>query len=65
MVIKMKSIKVTGMHCEGCVKRLKNAFAAEGIPVEISLEQGKADFDDSVDLKAAAALIEDLGFEAD
>lgn len=59
----MKTIKITGMHCEGCVKRLSNAFKEQNITAEISLADGTAVFDDSVNTEKAVSIIEDSGFE--
>lgn len=61
----MKTVKITGMHCEGCVKRLQNAFNEEGIKADISLAEGKADFEDTADIANVKGIIEDLGFEAE
>ena len=34
----MNILKVEGMHCEGCVKRVTEGLKAEGIMAEVSLE---------------------------
>lgn len=61
----MKTVKITGMHCEGCVKRLQYAFNEEGIKAEISLAEGKADIEDSQDIEKVRGIIEELGFEVE
>ena len=63
----MTVLNVPGMHCENCVRRIKEALAAVELECEISLENktvsilGCTVCGNCVD--AAIAEIEDLGFE--
>ena len=63
----MTVLKVPGMHCEHCVKRIKDALAAVELECDISLEEktvtikGCTVCGSCVD--TAIAEIEDLGFE--
>lgn len=62
-----KEIYIEGMHCEGCVKRVKNALLS--IPVikecDVSLEDKKATLvlSKNVDEKVILDKIESLGFQ--
>ncbi len=61
----MTTYKVEGMHCQGCVRRVREAMKALNIEAEISLEAGTVtvnSMNESVLLKAKDA-IEDLGFD--
>lgn len=62
----MKIIKVSGMHCENCVKRISEALDNKGLKHEISLENGTVSIDgcDSC-LQKAKEIIYDLGFDVD
>ena len=69
-VLNMKKveIKIEGMHCEGCSKRLTKVLSnVEGVNmVEVSLENKLADieYDDMVaKLEDFYEAIEDAGFE--
>lgn len=65
----MTVLKVPGMHCEHCVKRIKDALAAVELECDISLEDktvtvlGCTVCGNCVD--SAIAEIEDLGFEVE
>jgi|GEM_PF-474818 len=59
---KMEIIKVEGMHCAMCVKRISDALKEAGIDAEISLENKTVSVDIS-NLEKAKEEIEDLGFE--
>lgn len=61
----MTTLKVDGIHCEGCVKRIKEALEKEGLKFEVSLADKTVTIDgcDGCVAKAAEAL-EDLGFDA-
>lgn len=60
----MNILKVEGMHCEGCVKRVTEGLKAEGITAEVSLENKTVSFEgDENSVKTAVSEIEDLGFE--
>ena len=60
-------LKIEGMHCDGCVKRVKNVLQKmEGIEdVDVSLEEktAKIKMNGEVDLKEVKEKIENLGFE--
>lgn len=53
-------IKIEGMHCPHCVKRVEKALKDNGAK-EIKVEIGKASFS-KLDEKTAISVIEDLGF---
>ena len=58
-----KIIRVDGMMCEGCVKRISNALSREELNFKVILEEKKVIINgcDHCLAKAVAA-IEDLGF---
>lgn len=58
----MTEIKVEGMHCAMCVKRISEALKEAGIPAEISLENKTVSVDEA-NVEKAKSEIEDLGFE--
>ncbi|MBO5851621.1 MAG: heavy-metal-associated domain-containing protein [Clostridia bacterium] len=58
-------VKVLGMMCEHCKKRVENALLALGAKnVSVSLESESVYFE-GVSLESAITAIEDLGFEAE
>ena len=60
----MNILKVEGMHCEGCVKRVTEGLKAAGIIAEVSLENKTVSFEgDETVVEKAISEIEDLGFE--
>lgn len=58
----MTEIKVEGMHCAMCVKRISEALKEADIPAEISLENKTVSVDEA-NVEKAKSEIEDLGFE--
>ncbi len=62
----MTTLKVDGMHCEGCVKRIDEALSKAGLKFNISLADKTVTIDgcDGCVAKAVEAL-EDLGFDAE
>lgn len=58
----MKEIKIEGMHCAMCVKRISEALKEAGIHAEISLENKTVSVDEA-NVEKAKNEIEDLGFE--
>ena len=59
----MKTIVISGMHCQHCVARVEKALKALGENPKIDLKKGIAVVDGTnsdVDLKNA---VEDLGFD--
>lgn len=60
----MNILKVEGMMCEGCVKRVVEGLKEAGITAEVSLENKTVSFEGNVEVvKKAASEIEDLGFD--
>ncbi len=60
----MNTLKVEGMMCEGCVKRVVEGLKEAGITAEVSLENKTVSFEgDAEVVKNATSEIEDLGFE--
>lgn len=63
----MNKLKVDGMHCQNCVKAVKEAVRA--LPgakgVEVSLEKGEVTWEEmGVSIEEVKAAIEDIGFDA-
>ena len=63
------TIKVDGMHCQGCVKNITGVLSAlAGVSaVQVSLEAGEAKVEfnpAAVDRGALCVAIEDAGFDA-
>lgn len=58
----MAEIKVPGMHCPMCVKRISEALENAGISAKVDLETKTVSVDDKDVLKAKEE-IEDIGFE--
>ncbi len=58
----MTDIKVEGMHCPMCVKRISEALESAGINAEVNLEAKTVSVADADVIKAKEE-IEDLGFE--
>ena len=63
----MNMLKVEGMHCQNCVKAVKEAL--EALPgakgVEVNLEKGEVTWEAmGVDINAIKGAIEDIGFDA-
>lgn len=62
----MNVIKVEGMHCQSCVKRINEALDEKGIKHEVSLENGTVSIDGcETCLKTAKEVIYDLGFDVE
>lgn len=60
----MNTLKVEGMMCEGCVKRVVEGLKEAGITAEVSLENKTVSFaGDAEVVKKATSEIEDLGFD--
>lgn len=59
-----KTLKIDGMHCMNCVKRVEKALSALGCTVSVDLKAGTAVVEaaslDDASLKNA---VEDLGFD--
>ncbi len=58
----MTEIKVPGMHCPMCVKRISEALENAGINAVVSLETKTVSVDEK-DVQKAKEEIEDIGFE--
>lgn len=61
----MNNIKVVGMHCEHCAKRIKDSLVNLGVEnVNIDLKNGIISYDNTTcDLAQIVETIEDLGFD--
>ena len=59
----MHIFKVEGMHCEMCVKRIEDAFAAEQMHAFINLKEKTVAVESETDAPTIMELLEDLGFE--
>ncbi len=64
------SLNIKGMHCEGCISRVKNSLTELACvhDVKVSLSAEKAEFtctDEKVDQKKFVQAIEALGFKAE
>jgi len=60
----MNTLKVEGMMCEGCVKRVVEGLKEAGITAEVSLENKTVSFEGDVEIvEKATSEIEDLGFD--
>ena len=59
-----KSFAVTGMTCQGCVRRLTNEFESEGLAVgkEVTVELGRVTVLQELDVEAVVAVIGRAGF---
>jgi copper chaperone len=61
----MTFLKVEGMHCENCVKRIEKALKAEGLKYKLSLADKTVTIDGCEHcVKTALATLDDLGFDA-
>ena len=58
----MVNLKVQGIHCEGCVARIREVFTEEGLQFDVSLENKTVTVPDSK-VEEAIELLDDLGFE--
>lgn len=62
----MKVIKVNGMHCENCVKRISEALEEKGLKFTVSLKDGTVSIDGCENcVKTAKEAIYDLGFDVE
>jgi copper chaperone len=61
----MKSYKVTGMTCSGCVRALGRALdaAAPGLDYDVELEQAKLTVKSDHDPATIRAAVDDAGFD--
>ena len=61
------NLKVNGMHCEGCEKRIKNALSEINGVAEVvaSYVEGtvKIKVNKEIDIQEIKEIIDDLGFE--
>lgn len=57
----MKEIKVEGMHCSMCVKRITDAMKKAGINADVNLETKTVTVPDN-DVEKAKSELEYLGF---
>lgn len=62
----MQVIKVGGMHCQNCVKRISEALDEKGLKYEVSLENSTVSIDGCENcLKTAKEVIYNLGFDVE
>ena len=60
----IKKIKVDGMRCEHCKKRVETALSAEGFTAEANITTGVVTVEgECVEISALKTIIEDLGFD--
>lgn len=61
------TLKVTGMHCQKCVARVKEALeGVDGVmKANVDLDAEKAEVTGSVDAAALVAAVEGVGFGAE
>ena len=60
----MTTLFVPGIHCEGCVKRIKTALDEAGIAHTVSLADKTVIVDDAA-VNTAVSELDDLGFDAE
>jgi copper chaperone CopZ len=58
----MTVLRVPGIHCSGCVKRIEAALKNANIDAKVCLEDRTVSVDEK-DMKRAAEEIEELGFD--
>ena len=61
------TIKIEGMHCEGCKRRVENVlktFGLKNISVDLNKKQAEVNAKDSVDVGEVVAALNDIGFSA-
>lgn len=60
----IKKIKVEGMRCEHCKKRVENAFSAEGFTATADITSGIVTVEgEKAEISALQTIVEDLGFD--
>ncbi len=59
-------LKIEGMHCEGCKKRVENALkGVKGVKkIKVDLENKEVSLSGAYDLDEVLSLLGDIGFEA-
>ena len=60
----MKTLKVPGMMCNMCVKRISNALTEEGIEATVDLKNKTVSVSEAVAAKVVD-ILDDLGFEVE
>lgn len=58
----MKTIKIEGMHCQNCVKAVKETLEKFN-PKSLNVELGKVEIESNMDSEELKQIIEDLGFD--
>lgn len=63
----MFTVKIDGMMCDGCQKRVEGALHSLGVVGKVSLKDGKATIQNTgnKDISEIVEAIEDLGFDAE
>ncbi|MGN1127379.1 MAG: heavy-metal-associated domain-containing protein [Candidatus Flemingiibacterium sp.] len=59
----MKTIVISGMHCEHCVARVEKALKALGESVKVDLKKGTAEVSGKASDAELKNAVEDLGFD--
>lgn len=60
----IKKIRVDGMRCEHCKKRVESGLSAEGFKAEADIVTGMVTVEgENLEIDALKDLIEDLGFD--
>ena len=60
----IQKIKVDGMRCEHCKKRIETALSCEGFTAKADISSGVVTVEgDNAELSALQTIIEDLGFD--
>lgn len=61
----MTQLKVPGMHCENCVKRITHSLTNAKLDFSVSLKDKMVSIEgDQNAVNAAVSALEDIGFEA-
>ena len=59
----MKTLKIDGMHCEMCAKRITDALTQSEIAHTVSLSNKTVSFTDESRLNEVIEILDDLGFD--
>lgn len=58
----MKTIIIDGMHCQSCVKAVREALEKKGLEV-VNVEIGKAEVEGNVSNDELVQVIDSIGFD--
>lgn len=59
----MKTMVISGMHCEHCVARVEKALKALGESIKVDLKKGTAEVSGKASDAELKNAVEDLGFD--